>query len=308
MEADRGVADIVICVHDAVDDVRRCLAAIAVHTAPRHRVILVDDASGAACRATLDRFTAARPGTTLLRNATRLGYTRSANRGLRASSAAFVVLLNSDTIVTPGWLERMLECAASDAAIGIVGPLSNAATWQSVPQCYDGDGNWALNPLPAGWGPDEVAALIDGLAPRAFPRVGFVNGFCFGLTRALIAAIGYFDEDAFPDAYGEEQDYCLRAAEAGFALTIAEHAYVYHAWSRSYHAEQVETLKDAGFAALLRRHGEARIGDAAAMSYMNPTLEAMREAVGEVLGETTPFRGTSAQVPLAAPPMSATAG
>ncbi len=143
-------AEIVICVHDAIDDVRRCLISVAAHTDPRHGLILVDDASGPECQAELARFTVAHPAVTILRNNEPEGYTRSANRGLRKTRADFVVLLNSDTIVTPGWLDRLLECAATDTRIGIVDPLSNAATYQSVPERFDADQDWALNPLPAG--------------------------------------------------------------------------------------------------------------------------------------------------------------
>src|SRR5687767_3249420 len=119
-------AEVVICVHDALEHVRRCLASVIAYTDRRHRLIIVDDASGPPCRRQLDEFVAVHPATDLLRNDSRLGYTKSANRGLRQSRAPLVVLLNSDTIVTPHWLERLLECAESNAKIGIVGPLSNA--------------------------------------------------------------------------------------------------------------------------------------------------------------------------------------
>ncbi len=155
---------------------------------------------------------------------------------------------------------------------------------------------------PPGWTPDDVAAVIDAIAPRAFPRVGLVNGFCFGITRAVIDAIGYFDERAFPEAYGEEQDYCLRATKAGFTLAIVDHAYVYHARSRSYGTNRRKALKDAGNAALLRKHGEERIRSALEMTVDDVTLQAMREAVGRVLGEVTPLDAPPNRTPTRFPP------
>jgi GT2 family glycosyltransferase len=281
------VADVVICVHNAPDDVRRCLASVVAHTDQRHTITLVDDASAADTRDPLRAFAAAHPRAVLLRNDERLGYTRSANRGLRASRSGFVVLLNSDTIVTPDWLERLLECAASDPAIGIVGPLSNAATFQSVPECLDADGEWVNNPLPPGWEPADMAALVDAIAPRAFPRVGFVSGFCFGIKREVIDAIGYFDELSFPDGYGEEQDYCLRAARAGFHLAIADHAHVYHAGSRSYSLNSRRALKQSGLEALRRLYGNSTIRSAIARSFDNPTLRAMQKDIARALTTTT---------------------
>ena len=62
-----------------------------------------------------------------------LGFTGTANRGM-ALSRRDVVLLNSDTIVTPGWLEALLRCAASDAGIGTITPWSNNAEILSYPR------------------------------------------------------------------------------------------------------------------------------------------------------------------------------
>lgn len=278
-----GEAEIVICVHNALDDVRLCLASVTAYTASCHRIVLIDDGSEADCREELERFAESQATVTLLRNEERTGYTRAANRGLRESRAGLVVLLNSDTIVTPGWLERLQECAESDARIGIVGPLSNAATFQSVPERYSSGREWALNPLPAGWGAEDVAAAVAAIAPRAFPRVGVLNGFCFGITRAVIEAIGYFDEAAFPDGYGEEVDYCLRATKAGFALAVADHAYVYHAANRSYGAERREALKQASRAAQLGKHKAKRIRAAISQTYADPTLCKLRDGIASVL-------------------------
>lgn len=275
-------AEIVVCVHDAQEDVSRCLASVIAHTDHRHRLTLIDDASGPECRAMLEQFVAEHPPTTLMRNDQRLGYTRSANLGLRQSRADLVVLLNSDTIVTPDWLERLLECASSDPTIGIVGPLSNAAHFQSVPKRF-ANGTWRVNQLPAGWTPDDMARLIASIAPRTFPRVGVLNGFCFGIRRTVMETIGVFDEAAFPDGYGEEMDYGFRALSAGFELAVADHAYVHHAKGRSYRADQQTTLKKASREAHLRMHDHQQIRAALDRTHHEPTLKAMRKAVAAKL-------------------------
>jgi GT2 family glycosyltransferase len=170
---------------------------------------------------------------------------RAANQGLRATTAEYVVLLNSDTIVTQGWLQRLLECGESDPRIGIIGPLSNAASWQSVPLLQAG-GDWATNPLPDGYSVDDVAEVVSSSSRKVFPRVPFINGFCFVVKRSLMDTIGYLDEEMFPEGYGEENDYCLRAADAGFELAVADHAYVFHAKSRSYSHERRHLLRKPG--------------------------------------------------------------
>ena len=249
-------ADIVVCVHNALDDAQRCLESVLDRSSPgTYRLIVVNDGSDDATTQWLRAFADAN-GALLLESSTAERYTRAANRGLRASTAPFVVLLNSDTIVTTSWLERLLACAESDPAIGIVGPLSNAASYQSVPCVRDEQGDWSVNPLPEGVTPEDMAGLVARLAKPEYPRIPFVNGFCFGIKRAVIDAIGYLDEDAFPNGYGEENDYCLRAAQAGFALAIADDAYVFHAKSKSYSHEIRQTLSIEGAEALARKYGK----------------------------------------------------
>jgi len=60
-----------------------------------------------------------------------------------------------------------------------------------------------------------------------------LNGFCLAIKRTLITDIGIFDEEAFGEGYGEENDYCLRAVKAGWQLAVADDTYIYHAQSRS---------------------------------------------------------------------------
>jgi GT2 family glycosyltransferase/glycosyltransferase involved in cell wall biosynthesis len=280
--ADAWRVDIVICVHNALQDVARCLMSVIRNTEPHHRVIVVDDGSSVECAALLREFAKAYP-ITLLRNYKRKGYTKAANQGLRASTGDLVVLLNSDTIVPPQWLERLIECAQSDERIGIVGPLSNAASYQSVPERFDPSGDWAVNPLPPGWSVDDVSAAVAEISERVFPRVSFINGFCFAIKRAVIDSIGYFDKKRFPEGYGEENDYCLRAAAAGFELAIADHAYVYHAKSRSYSHQRRQKLGRSSNWALQRKHSSARIAAGQNRLWNEPALARMRQELRHLL-------------------------
>jgi len=280
-----GAADVVICVHDALDDVRRCLESVVLFTPERVRLILVDDGSGPETREFLARFAESTPGCTLLRSERATGYTAAANRGLRACDAEWVVLLNSDTIVSRGWLARLLECATSSPRIGIVGPLSNAASWQSIPERFDANGDWAVNPLPEGLTIGDVAELVNRVSLRRFPRVDFVNGFCLAVHRPVLDAIGLLDERAFPDGYGEENDFCLRAAAAGFELAIADQTYVWHAKSKSYSHERRRRLARAGRKVLERKHGPEPIANGVERLRDEPALEAVRVRVGKALAE-----------------------
>ncbi|MBM3668074.1 MAG: glycosyltransferase, partial [Actinobacteria bacterium] len=186
------------------------------------------------------------------------GYTIAANLGLRASAAEYVVLLNSDTVVTPGWLDALVELGQSDDEIGILGPLSNAATHQSVPAVRDGSG-WALNPLPDWLTPDGMGHLVARISENRAPRVPFVNGFCFAVRRGVIERIGEFDEESFAEGFCEENDYAVRALDAGFSLAVSDRAYVHHAKSRSYGSDRRESISREHYRRFLAKHGEAKV-------------------------------------------------
>jgi glycosyltransferase involved in cell wall biosynthesis len=140
----------------------------------------------------------------------------------------------------------MVACAESDDRIGMVGPLSNTASWQSVPEIFDAEGDWADNPLPKGMTPAAMSMLVAQHSASLYPHIPFLNGFCLMIKRELIQQIGYLDEDTFGSGYGEENDYCLRALQAGWQAAVDDDAYVYHAQSRSYsHQRRLELVQRA---------------------------------------------------------------
>lgn len=248
-----AAVDIIICVHDALDDVSRCLDSVGQFSSPPFSLIIVDDGSSDATRDFLASF-ASDNGATLIRNNVARGYTCAANQGLRASTGDYALLLNSDTVVTDGWLDRMVACGESDPAVGLIGPLSNTASWQSVPQVEEG-ADWATNPLPEGWTIADMGRFIAEFSARTYPRITFLNGFCLMIRREVINAVGYFDEESFGRGYGEENDYCLRARKAGWMLAVADDTYVWHAQSRSYSDDRRRQLSAAAGEILAAKYG-----------------------------------------------------
>ena len=273
--------DVVICVHDALEDLQRCLASVLHAGDYPHRLILVDDGSSDETRAFLSDFARQAPGVELVhRSGPAHGYTLAANAGLRASSSDYVILLNSDTIVGGDWIRRLLACAESSPAVGAVGPLSNAASYQSVPRLRAGDGDWAVNELPDHLSVEGMSSVVASASPTLYPRVPFLNGFCLAIKRDLLEAIGEFDEQTFPDGYCEESDFCIRARSAGFELAVADDAFVFHAKSRSYASERRLRLSHANFKKLIAKHGrEALRRDITALED-DQALAAVRRDIG----------------------------
>ena len=281
-----GGIDVVVCVHNALEYVQRCLESVLSRSTVKFRVVIVNDGSDPPTTEWLRGRSSRVDSVDLIETHGPIGYTRAANLGLRATQADRVVLLNSDTIVPRLWLEGLLECMASDDKIGIVGPLSNAASWQSVPERVDKSGGWAVNALPQGYNVDEFAELVLGISERQFPRVPFLNGFCLLISRAVIDQIGYLDEESFPRGYGEENDYCIRAHDAGFLLAIADHCFVYHAKSKSFGTSARDELAKAGRIALHKKFGEDRIQKSSREIKDSSSLERIRNSIKNALKQS----------------------
>ena len=294
----RAQVDIVVCVHNALEHVERCIESVLARTTVDFRLIVVNDGSGQPTSERLRELAERHAEIELLETTPQrvqpagapgppaqqvqpLGYTCAANHGLRHSSADYVVLLNSDTIVPRLWLEGLLDAMSSRENMGLVGPLSNAASWQSVPERSDADG-WKVNELPAGYNVDDFAELVHSLSARRFPRVEFLNGFCLMLRRSVIERVGLLDEARFPQGYGEEDDYCLRVRRAGFELAVADHCYVYHAKSKSFGVRR-EQLAQAGGEALAAKHGTAAIAAGTEQVRNSVDLAHIRKTIDDFL-------------------------
>jgi GT2 family glycosyltransferase len=250
----RLTTDIVICVYNAIEETLNCLESIQRCTTVPHTVTIIDDKSNDLTREQLRRYVVGKPWVRLIENPKNLGYTRSANIGLSSSSAEWVVLLNSDTIVTPGWLEGLFDVVKARPNAVMIGPLSNAASWQSVPDLHDVRGGWSTNPLPEGYSPTDIGQLVTELSPKMFPEATLLNGFCTLMRRDVVEQMGYLDEVAFPMGYGEENDLCLRVRKAGYSLALADHVYVYHVKSASFGSARRAELSKRGTAQLHLKH------------------------------------------------------
>ena len=288
---DRGGAtvDVIVPIYNALDDVQRCLAALSSNDdEPRLRVIAVNDGSAELTTQWLREVSRRDPRLLLVEHEQNRGYTSAVNSGLLRSSAPYVLLLNSDAIVTRGAIARILRCAESSAQIGIVGPLSNAASWQNVPRLRDTRGKFAVNSLPEGLSAEDVAQVVATASRQLYPRMPFVNGFCFLIKREVLDRVGVFDEQTFPQGYGEENDFCIRAAEAGFELAVADDAYVYHVKSRSFGHGRRRQLVSAGDVALRAKHGDDKVDALVAQIRELDALKRVRLEVSAALEKRCP--------------------
>ena len=270
-------ADIVIPVHNSPDDVRRCLASCISALRAGDRVIIVDDGSDAETKDICRDAALTHPEQTLLiRRPEGTGFCRAANAGIREAKEEIVVLLNSDTVVPAGGLDRIEACFESNKDIGIVGPLSNAGGWQSIPHlAKTGPKNNKVASDDATL--SEIQSYCLGLRETyEYPIVEQVNGFCLAVRRKVFEEIGLLDEERFPMGYGEEVDLNFRAQDAGFLSAIAIDCFVYHDKTKSYTSERRERLVAEGRVYIDQLHGLDRVKDAVRGSRQNPILESIR--------------------------------
>lgn len=206
--------DVVVPVYRDVALTMRCLHSVLEHSGSQlGRLIVVDDASPEReMQPALVALRDAEPRVRLLSNGRNVGFVHACNRGLSIRDG-HVVILNSDTEVTRGWLEELTAVLDSNPRIAAVCPISNNATLCSVPR----------------WG--EVNERDDvRLDAQAVQRVSFMPtgvGFCMLLRHDALEAVGLFDP-AYGRGYNEENDWCQRARDAGYLIARANRAVVFH--------------------------------------------------------------------------------
>lgn len=272
-----------VCVYNSLEETKSCLESVIKCDLAHAKLLIIDDASNLETANYLDEFAKAHECVRLIRHEQNEGYTRSANDALRNSDADWTVLLNSDTIVPPCAIRKIVACGEQFSQIGIVGPLSNAASWQTVPQLNGNDGKFLVNDIPAGLTVDDMDRICENLAIGPVPFVPLVNGFCYAVHRRVLNSIGLLDIKSFPMGYGEEDDLSLRAGAAGFLCAIATDAYVYHSKSASFTPERREVLVKLGAVALRIKHSPERVAAAVHMLRSNPELARVRDRIFEQL-------------------------
>jgi GT2 family glycosyltransferase len=218
---------VVVPIHNALEALDACLASLDRTLPPGSPVLLADDASPDPRIEPMARGWCERSALAAryVRRPRNLGFPANCNAAFAETGDADVVLLNSDTVATAGWLEQLVRCAASDPRIATITPWSNNAEICSWPRfCED-------NPAPEF--PDAVAEAAAGLAPE-YPELPTAVGFCMYVRRAALRQLGDFDAETFGRGYGEENDFCLRAAAMGWRNVLCDTAYVVHRGGASF--------------------------------------------------------------------------
>ena len=251
--------DVIIPVYKGIRETETCIASVlSSGCAATFRVVVVNDCSPEPDLTEYLRRLSGEGKITLIENASNVGFVLSVNAAMQASTRD-VVLLNSDTQVFDGWLDRLWACAYAKARTGTVTPFSNNATICSYPHfCVDND----FRSFSGFAELDSAFAMVNSGRSVEIPTA---VGFCMYIRRQCLEETGLFDAEAFGKGYGEENDFCLRATARGWKHKLACDVFVYHAGSVSFGeasarqqaAMRVLLAKHPQYADMVRKHVEA---------------------------------------------------
>jgi len=207
-----------------------CLRAAVHRAAPGFQeVIVVDNGSGDGTPEAVRREF---PEVALIANPSNFGYARAMNQGLERARGEYALLLNSDTLVLAGAIERVVEAAERRPDAAAVGCRVLYPDGRFQPSSFRFPSLLGLAMAAAGLPrlfPSHRLFNWDGYGGRdwsAVHDVDFVTG-CFLLLRLeVLREIGLFDPRFF--LYGEEADLCRRFRARGWKVLFVPDASVVH--------------------------------------------------------------------------------
>lgn len=207
--------DIVLPIYNGLVYVKDCIESLLECTPPSlYRLYLIDDCSDTTTQIYLEGQVERQPQIMLHKNSENLGFVKSCNLGISLGKAPYIALVNSDVIVTPHWLERLIECVESDLRIASVNPLTNYAAQIAVPMA-PGANFYGMD-----WALQKHVSLV-------YPDVVTGVGFCMLLRRVALEQVGFLDE-VYGRGYCEESDLCMRLTTHDYRTVVADNVYVYH--------------------------------------------------------------------------------
>ncbi|OLC42198.1 MAG: hypothetical protein AUI64_05540 [Acidobacteria bacterium 13_1_40CM_2_64_6] len=215
---------IVIVSYNARPDLERCLESL--HASPpsaSHEIILVDNQSSDGSAEAAARW----PDVRVIQSGANLGFARATNIGIRASSGRDLLLLNSDTVVPAGAVDRLLAELHRDPGVAVVGPRLVDATGRA--ELSYGRMIGPFNELRQKVR-NQRPALVDRLTRRRHSP-DWVSGACLLVRRMDAEAVGLLDERFF--MYAEDVDFCAAIKARGRRIVFTPEVEVVHLRGRS---------------------------------------------------------------------------
>jgi GT2 family glycosyltransferase len=259
-------ADVIVLTYGNEDLSARCFRSLRKHTSG-YRLIWVDNGSGPDSIDAVLAEAKANPGMVPIWLPENVGFVKGTNIALRVllevfnTDADYIVMLNNDVEVTPGWLDRMRRVFERDSNVSAVGPItSECKSWQSY---LHANKVLPVFQLPSGFersGTNERAEKLDYAYGELAAKCKMLAFFCTAFKTDVFRKVGYLDE-AFGVGYGGDDDLCKRMRDANMDLAVSLGTYVFHnhqsTFKKLYSDLEIEKMKLERHKTYEEKHGEA---------------------------------------------------
>ena len=228
---------IVVSIYNSYAEVKACIESILKYSTYPFQLVLINDKSpDDEIKILLETYRNI-ANIRVIHNDQNLGFVKSANIGFRASNFD-TILLNSDTIVSPRWIQKLLISSYTDPKIATSTPFSNASGVFSVPEIG------VNKSVPAYLSNEEMSRIVENQKSSNFFEIPTGNGFCMFIKRQALDEVDSFDEKSFGRGYGEENDFCMKLAKRGWKNILTANLFIYHKGNSSFGSEKQALVKE----------------------------------------------------------------
>lgn len=226
IEHDRNVprVSVIVVTYNNIELTKACLASLEEHTNHENlEIIVVDNASSDGTPTLLNDWVSQGENRKIILNDDNRGFAAGNNLGLAIADGEYLVLLNNDTFVTPGWVRTLYRHLERNKSIGIIGPVTNnigneakiQISYQNMDEMLVESAKYTHRHI----------GKLQNIQTAAF--------FCVMFSRQIYETVGPLDE-AFGRGFFEDDDYCRRVEQIGLSIACAEDVFIHHHLSASF--------------------------------------------------------------------------
>ena len=249
------VIDIIIPVYNGREYLTKCLETVYRNTSINYRLLICDDCStDTEIQSVIKNFEDKFKTNVFckefisVRNERNLGFVRTVNRMYKQFVKNHFVILNTDVLVPPNWLERLVFPILENPKIASTTPFTNACTIFSFPEMNKD--NELFKELTV----EEIDSYFKKVCFDLI-QVPTGGGFCMGINKEVTDRLGLFDE-VYGKGYGEENDFCMRAYKEGYINILVPNLFVYHKHGASFPTKEKQALMRRNLEILFNRYPE----------------------------------------------------